>query len=1147
MLIDTGANKSFIDPKYVHPSRIQKIPSVTINTLFQTHQITDQVTVNGLMEFKTREPLEFLVFKFHNYFDGLLGLELMQKLNIKLDFEKSTLSTKGTIIPLLFKPNLISKNYTVPPRSKIIMRIPVDKQEGDVYIKPIHIHELLVIPEGIYKAINWYALVECVNWSNKEQKCFVEQPIKAERLQDKYNIEINHSSITSNDTSKSKDISELIRTSHLNSEETKALYKLCKQYENIFFKETHQLTFTNQIKHDINLHNEKPAFTKSYRYPYIHKEEVRKQIDKMLDQGIIRSSYSPWSSPIWIVPKKADASGKTKWRLVVDYRKLNEQTVDDRYPLPNITEILDKLGKCMYFTTLDLASGFHQIEVNPRDIQKTAFTVDSGHYEYIRMPFGLKNAPSTFQRVMDNVLKDLQGKSCLCYMDDIIVFSTSLQEHISNLNQVFNKLEQANLKVQLDKSEFLHKEVAFLGHIVSSEGVKPNPEKIEAVKKFPIPKTPKQIKSFLGLLGYYRKFIKDFANLTKPMTECLRKDKKITMNPEYVNCFEKCKTLLCENPILQYPDFSKPFVLTTDASNVALGAVLSQGAIGLDRPICYASRTLTKTEQNYSTIEKELLAIVWSVRYFRPYLYGKKFQIVTDHKPLTWLFSLKEPNSKLVRWRLKLEEYEYEIVYKKGTKNTNADALSRLEPEIIELNVHSGSESTHSEEIGVILGNCKKDAIPTTNTVLNEFNTQIILELDSRYLHLETFFKIYYRKKRRYLIKSNEFDEQKLMQVYNEYIIPGKLIGIACSESTFKLMNEIHEKHFSNSKIKLVRSKLIVEDIVDELQQRDVITKIHQEGNHRGISENLEQLKRQFYFPKMKNLINQIINKCEICQTLKYGRNVQPIKLEVTENPKKPLEIIHIDIFAINNKKFLTILDKFSKFAVAYHLVTSDGLEVVKLMKNFISVHGIPQKLVTDRGVEFTSIIFKQFCEMYKITLHLTTPKASTGNSPVERLHSTLIEIYRIIYAKNHDKDPVEIMNETLITYNNSIHSVIKMTPFELKNGHISKPEIFPDKLPDKNPNDYLKDHKKNCEQLYNLIHMRNSKEKEALITQRNKNRIEPKTFLENETIYEKDNRRNKLSPRFQKHHVKKNNRVTLTTNKRKVHKAKVKHLLQVH
>ncbi|CAK1604464.1 unnamed protein product [Parnassius mnemosyne] len=458
----------------------------------------------------------------------------------------------------------------------------------------------------------------------------------------------------------------------------------------------------------------------------------------MLEQGIIRPSESAWSSPIWIVPKKVDASGKTKWRLVVDFRKLNEKTISDKYPIPNISDVLDKLGNCQYFTTLDLASGFYQVEMNPSDIPKTAFNVEHGHFEFLRMPMGLKNSPSTFQRVMDNVLHDLQNTVCLVYLDDIIVFSTSLQEHMVNLEKVFQKLRESNFKIQMDKSEFLKLETAYLGHIISKGGIKPNPSKISAIEKYPLPKTAKEIKQFLGLIGYYRKFIPDFARITKPLTQCLKKGRKITLDTDYINCFEKCKTLLTKDPILQYPDFNKEFILTTDASNVAIGAILSQGPIGSDKPVCYASRTLNESEVNYSTIEKELLAVVWATKYFRPYLFGRTFKILTDHKPLQWVMNLKEPNSRLTRWKLKLSEYDFSVIYKKGKNNTNADALSRVE--------------IHNEESCSMLANPSVKTAPSTGSTTQTAHTSqenLILEIPITDEPLNKFHRINNRNKSR--------------------------------------------------------------------------------------------------------------------------------------------------------------------------------------------------------------------------------------------------------------------------------------------------------------------------------------------------------------------------------------------------------------
>ena len=466
---------------------------------------------------------------------------------------------------------------------------------------------------------------------------------------------INSKCINRDGDNRIKNILNSLRLSHLNNEEKDSMIELITKYPAIFHIEGDDLTSTSIVNHEIHTKSNVPTVSKIYRYPHSFKEIVPESINDLLSQKIIKPSASPWNSPVCVVPKKLDASGKRKFRLVIDYRKLNEATIGDSYPLPNITDRLDQLGHSKYFSHTRF--GF-------RDAEKTAFSVPFGHYEFKRMPFGLKNAPATFQRLMNNILTGLQGNRCFVYLDDIVIFADTLENHNKKLTEIFDRLQKFNLKLKPEKCEFLRKEVIYLGHKISENGADPDEGKIEAVKNSPVPKNIKDIKSFLGLTGYYRRFIDKFSDKALPLTSLLKKCAIFRWDEEQQKSFDILKSCLINQPILQFPDFSKPFNITTDASNYAIGAVLSQGQPPSDLPIAYASRCLNSHEINYSTIEKESLAVLWAVKHFRPYVYGKKFRIFTDHQPLVWLFNVKDPNSRLVRWRLMLEEYDFEIIYR---------------------------------------------------------------------------------------------------------------------------------------------------------------------------------------------------------------------------------------------------------------------------------------------------------------------------------------------------------------------------------------------------------------------------------------------------------------------------------------------------
>ena len=392
------------------------------------------------------------------------------------------------------------------------------------------------------------------------------------------------------------------------------------------------------------------------RMPIALEDTIDTEVTKMLRQGIVRPSTSPWSSPVVMVKKRDNT-----WRFCIDYRKLNAVTHQDAYPLPRIDETLDSLSGSTYFTTLDLAAGYWQVGIEECDKEKTAFSTRRGHYEFNVMPFGLTNAPATFQRLMECVLAGLTGEQCLIYLDDIIVFSSTFEEHLQRLTNVFIALRKAGLKLKPSKCFFAQKEVHYLGHVVSAAGVSPDPAKVEVVSSYPVPTNVKELRQFLGLANYYRRFVPDFSKIAEPLHKLLRKGNTYSWYSACQEAFTALKHRLTTPPILAYPDFKLPFLLYTDASDFALGAVLSQVQDGKERVICYWSRQLTKPERGYSTTEREALAAVSSVKEFYPYLYGSSFRLITDHNPLTSLKGLKDVGGRLTRWMLFLQQFSFQF------------------------------------------------------------------------------------------------------------------------------------------------------------------------------------------------------------------------------------------------------------------------------------------------------------------------------------------------------------------------------------------------------------------------------------------------------------------------------------------------------
>ncbi|KAL4126715.1 hypothetical protein QTP88_010924 [Uroleucon formosanum] len=675
-LIDSGSDLNLIklsslrDEVIVYDHTVYELKGITDNFVTTLGSVTIELQIGG-----EKRRVEFQVVKsdFPVLNEGILG--------------KPFIIGHGTIINYqskeLILPPLV--NLTILPRTEILVAIPAShKTEGsNILISSQSITNALTCGNCVTTVRNHLIYVPFINPTDNQVQLQIPQLEQLEH-EDFNEANVHLSQISENtepcvDGNRISRLHSALRTCHLNSEGKSSLLTICEEYSDVFQLEGDKITATTAVTHEIKTSEVvHPIHEKPYRLPQRHRQEITEQMEALEREGVIAPSDSPWNAPLLVVPKKPDVNGVVKYRVCVDFRRLNQVTVGDAFPLPNITDILDQLGKSKYYSTLDLAQGYHQVPMNPADREKTAFSTDKGHFEFLRMPFGLKGAPGTFQRMINKVLSGLNGLKAFVYLDDIITYAKDLPDHSQKLTDILERLRQFNLKLQPLKCEFLRKEVTYLGHQITDEGVKPDSKLVECVQNFPVPQNVKGIKSFLGLSGYYRRFIQNYGQIAKPLTLLLKRDVPFKWSNLCQQSFEKLKNLLINYPILQYPDFTRPFNLTCDASNYAIGCVLSQGPIGKDLPIAYASTTLNKAEINYNTTEKELASIVWGVKTFRPYLFGQQFNIITVHRALVWLFNLKDPGSRLTRWRLKLEEHQYTIHYKPGTNNTNADALSRI-------------------------------------------------------------------------------------------------------------------------------------------------------------------------------------------------------------------------------------------------------------------------------------------------------------------------------------------------------------------------------------------------------------------------------------------------------------------------------------
>ena len=813
------------------------------------------------------------------------------------------------------------------------------------------------------------------------------------------------------------------------------LASLMNDYQDIFSKSEWDLGLTHLAEHSINTGDALPIKQPPRRVPMAYASEEKKAIEDLLAKGVIRKSTSPWASPIVLVRKK---NGSV--RPCVDYRKVNALVKPDGFPLPRVQDCLDAVAGSTLFSTFDLTSGYFQIPLKEDDIQKSAFVCKYGHYEMLRMPFGLNNAASTFQRTMELALQGLQWETCLIYIDDIIVFSTNFEQHIHRVREVFDRLQKAGLKLRPEKCEMLQEQVTFLGQVVSSSGVKPSPVNIAKIVDWPVPANAKQVKQFVALCSYYRRFVKDFAKIVRPMVELTRKGKKFIWADDCQKSFEKLKDLLVGSDIMGYPlDNAGDFILDVDASDVGIGGVLQQIQEGRERVIAYASRALNKPERNYCITEKELLAIRYFVEYFRQYLLGRHFIVRSDHQALVWLFKLKEPRGKIARWIEILSHYDFAIEYRSGKKQGHCDALSRCNnPRDCDCSLQDMDEdlkcgpckkcikrANDMQHIGLMNKKFRETEEDITNDKLIRAISEpkpgpssMPEEKGNQSVGDQTNWS-WASEQNQSTIRSLQYEDPDISP-----ILQAKIQDCKPSASTMaryspatrhywiiwdvlETKDGILYKRFNRKNGCGSHTQLLVPDSM----KKSLLVQFHDSllSGHMGCKKTYERLLQRYYWFGMKSDVKMYISQCDTCASIKKP-NKKPKAPLGTITTGAPCDVVATDyigplpVTPRGNKYILVLNDHFSKYVEVIPVPDQTAETCAsRVLNDFIARWGCPLSLLSDQGRNYESRVFKDLCRMLEIKKVRTSPKNPKCNGQTERFNRTLVRMIKAYLCEEQD------------------------------------------------------------------------------------------------------------------------------------------------
>lgn len=773
----------------------------------------------------------------------------------------------------------------------------------------------------------------------------------------------------------------------LSDEDRKKVETLIKEFEDIFAWDGKTVGRCTTLPFNIDTGNAQPISSRPYRVSEIQKFYIRKYVDEMLKARVVSPSNSPWASPVVLARKKGDPPGHPGSRFCVDYRKLHGVVKKINYPLPLIEDVIDNLRGAKYFTVADLCAGYWQCELMDEAKPKTCFVTPDGAYEFNVVPFGINNAPKHFSKLVAIVLSGLQPEVVQCYIDDSIICSKSVDEHIDKLRKVFERFRLHNLKFKPSKCKFLYNEIEALGYIVNGEGIKPNPNGQSAVRDMNEPRTLKQLQSIIGLFSYFRKFIEKFADKVAPMQKIVSSGTfkyHQDWKDEQKRSFETLKNEILNPNILTIFDPLRETRLLSDASTTGLGCALAQLVDAVEKPVAFVSRSLKKAERNWTTTEQELLAIIFGVEKFKCYLYGlDNFKIIVDHHSLCFLTSTKrELTPKLSRMLLKLTPYNFTIHHKSGKKHYVPDCLSRCS-----LPLKTGEETEAVSDIPV------------------------------------------------YRISVDEMSKAQMKDVY--------IAGIIANMSDKGKGKEWEKKYVLKDGILFRKNegegrKLLM--VIPFHLRKAILEEAHDDpvGSHMGFSKTFDKIRTRYYWDNFKRDIYEYVKSCSDCQTRKIPRQGPAGMMQLVPIPDTAFEKVGIDIMGNfpqsdkGNKYIVTAICYNTRYLETRAIADQRAETIAKFfLEKIILRHGAPKEVTSDRGAQFLGEIFREINRQMGTQHQKTTSYRPNANGAVERSHAKINESISM-YCSANQNDWDLFLPHITFAINTCVHETTKMTPFEL-------------------------------------------------------------------------------------------------------------------